>query len=85
VAKKAVKKVKAVKAMKLKKLAKAGPKSKKNMKGRPRGGASYLCSRCGSPSHVIITRRTEDNSVSRNRECLKCSNLFTTVEQEVAA
>lgn len=44
-------------------------KSKKNMKGRPRGGASVPCPQCQADSRVVITRRGENGIVVRKREC----------------
>lgn len=56
-------------------------KPKKNMKGRPRGGASVPCPSCGKDSHVIITRRSGDE-VSRRRICVgRGKHLFDTLEQ----
>ena len=57
------------------------PKAKKNMKGRPRGGATMPCPVCGANSHVIITRRTDDDVVIRKRRCLGDEgHPFDTVE-----
>lgn len=58
-------------------------KKRKNMKGRPRGGASVPCPKCGKDSHVIITRRT-DGEVTRTRECHgRHAHSFRTIEQAV--
>lgn len=56
----------------------------KKTKKRTRGGASFLCPMCQSPSQVIITRRDEDSKVRRVRRCVMkaCSNRFQTVESE---
>jgi hypothetical protein len=52
----------------------------KKMKGRPRGGASVPCPRCGKDSQVIITRRDGDE-VNRRRVCKgRAEHLFDTVE-----
>jgi hypothetical protein len=54
---------------------------KKNMKGRPRGGASVPCPRCGKDSRVLLTRR-DDREVLRRRMCLgNAEHLFDTTEQ----
>lgn len=55
-------------------------KKKKNMKGRPRGGASVTCPECGGDSHVIITRRV-GTGVVRTRACIPCEFQFTTLER----
>lgn len=58
-------------------------KKRKNMKGRPRGGASVMCPRCGANSEVIITRRDGDQ-VSRRRECKgEARHLFDTQETPI--
>lgn len=55
-------------------------KLKKNMKGRPRGGASVPCPTCASDSHVELTRRDGD-TVMRTRKCLgRGKHLFRTAE-----
>lgn len=48
---------------------------------RSRGGASYLCTSCEKPTHVVITRRDEDGSVRRVRECSSCKHKFQTAER----
>lgn len=58
-------------------------KPKKNMKGRPRGGASVPCPTCGKDSHVVITRR-DDGSVLRKRVCSR-NHTFATREEHVLA
>ncbi len=56
-------------------------KKKKNMKGRPRGGATVPCPRCGANSSVIITRRDGTNVV-RQRVCKgRTEHLFNTTER----
>lgn len=52
-------------------------RSKKTKK--PRGGASYPCPRCGSPTQVRTTRLREEGVV-RNRECGSCGEIFDTRE-----
>jgi hypothetical protein len=59
---------------------KSPEKKKKNMKGRPRGGASMPCPECGGDSHVIITNRVL-GTVMRARACLQHDHRFKTVEQ----
>jgi len=55
-------------------------KKKKNMKGRPRGGASVPCPRCGKDSRVVITRR-DGPDVLRRRQCKGAhEHLFDTTE-----
>lgn len=58
----------------------------KKKKPRARGGASILCPKCNSPSHVIITKRLEHGLVRRERECLARHGhrFFTceTIEEE---
>jgi hypothetical protein len=55
-------------------------KPKKNMKGRPRGGASVPCPACGKNSRVVITRRVYD-TVERRRMCIaKRPHEFLTTE-----
>ncbi len=55
----------------------------KNMKGRPRGGASVPCPRCGADSQVLLTRR-DGNEVSRRRQCKgPAHHLFDTDEKPV--
>jgi hypothetical protein len=44
---------------------------KKKKTTKQRGGASVLCPRCKSPSHVLTTRRVADHRVARWRQCLK--------------
>lgn len=48
---------------------------------RPRGGASILCPRCASPSHVTETRRMGRSTVGRLRRCLgRVPHVFFTEE-----
>lgn len=60
-------------------------KKTKKTKKRSRGGASYPCPqrRCGSPTHVVITRRDEDKNVLRVRECTACGHKFQTLEEKL--
>lgn len=53
----------------------------KRKNGKKRGGASYRCPACHGVSHVIITRREPVGTVTRIRECLKCSTRFETTER----
>jgi hypothetical protein len=68
-------------------------KPKKNMKGRPRGGATVPCPHrtrkrdggytdpCGADSEVVITRR-DGAGVRRRRQCLGDGrHLFDTREE----
>jgi len=57
-------------------------KTKKKMKGRPRGGASCPCPECSGHSEVIVTKRV-DLKVLRERKCLsrECGARFRTVEK----
>jgi hypothetical protein len=53
--------------------------------GKPRGGASHACPRCGERTEVIDTRRHEDGvGVRRVRQCasVQCRHKFATDEQE---
>lgn len=55
-------------------------KPKKNMLGRPRGGATVPCPTCQSDSEVIITRR-DGPDVIRRRQCKGAGeHLFDTTE-----
>jgi len=54
---------------------------RKKTNGKKRGGASYRCPACHGVSHVIITRREPQGSVTRIRECLKCHTRFETMEE----
>lgn len=56
---------------------------KRAKRGRPRGGASYLCE-CGSPTRVLRTTRVEGGKVRRERKCLgrRCGARITTMEDE---
>jgi len=58
-------------------------KKKKNMKGRPRGGASVPCPDCGANSRVIITKRDRESMVVRKRECLGRSHHHFTTKEDV--
>jgi len=61
-------------------MTRAPKKRKKNMRGRPRGGASVLCPQCGKDSRVIITRR-DGRDVVRRRVCKgRAEHLFETTE-----
>lgn len=51
----------------------------KKKRKRVRGGASHPCPKCGSVTHVLVTRR-DDNTVSRHRECTKCRYTYHTQE-----
>lgn len=54
----------------------------KRKKTRPRGGATVLCSECGSPSHVLTTRRDPSGAVVRHRQCVRYKrHRFFTSEQ----
>lgn len=58
---------------------------KKRMSGRPRGGASLACPRCGVPSRVTLTRRDPESGLIRRwRYCPACRHEFTS-EELVAA
>jgi hypothetical protein len=59
-------------------------KPKKRMAGRPRGGATLQCPKCGNVSGVTLTRRVE-GLVYRQRVCKKCKHEFNSVEQVKAA
>ena len=56
-------------------------KKPKNMKGRPRGGASATCPVCGANSSVTLTRR-EGPKVLRWRECVN-GHGFQTAEKVI--
>lgn len=61
-----------------------------DVRGKPRGGASYACPSCGGRTEVVDTRRSEDGaSVRRVRQCVtrlrrRCRRKFTTDETEAA-
>lgn len=55
----------------------AKKKMTKNMKGRPRGGASVPCPQCRADSRVLVTRRI-DGEVTRNRTCTRGHAFLTT-------
>jgi hypothetical protein len=56
-------------------------KQTKRMKGRPRGGATVPCPRCGRDSRVVITRR-DGPDVVRRRICKgPAEHLFDTTER----
>lgn len=55
-------------------------KKRKKQQKRRRGGASFECPECGSPSHVLTTRRT-DGKIVRRRQCNRAaSHRFETRE-----
>lgn len=41
------------------------------------------CPNCNRETSVVDTRRSEDNSMRRRRECKQCRYRFTTTEQLV--
>jgi hypothetical protein len=44
-----------------------------------------ICWKCGHETRVLATRGTVSVKISRKRQCLLCSNRFTTVEVPVRA
>jgi len=62
----------------------ARAKIKKDMKNRPRGGASILCPHCRGRSYVKYTfRRTNDNMILRQHECDRCHEQFMTRQRTI--
>lgn len=50
-------------------------------KKRPRGGASVPCPKCGGPSRVVDTRRSDKiGSVQRKRLCIPKGHSFESEE-----
>ena len=39
-----------------------------------------ICPKCKSKSKVYNSRPTDDGTIRRNRECLKCSHRYATIE-----
>jgi transcriptional repressor NrdR len=39
-----------------------------------------ICPKCQSKSKVYNSRPTDDGTIRRNRECLKCSHRYATIE-----
>ena len=39
-----------------------------------------ICPKCQSKSRVYNSRPTDDGTIRRNRECLKCSHRYATIE-----
>lgn len=55
----------------------------RDVKGKPRGGASHACPRCGARTRVVDTRRQEGGEgVRRTRRCVRmsCQATFNTEE-----
>ena len=59
------------------------PREQPNTKKRKRGGASILCLQCNRPTHVLETRRNDDDTVRRVRTCLSCHVVFDTNEKHL--
>jgi predicted RNA-binding Zn-ribbon protein involved in translation (DUF1610 family) len=51
---------------------------------RPRGGATYLCPKCGSPTRVERTRRV-GRVIVRTRSCPQCAAHAITHEAPAPA
>jgi hypothetical protein len=51
---------------------------------RERGGASFICPKCGEISRVTRTTR-HNKTVVRERRCLECDHLFATKEVKMVA
>jgi transcriptional regulator NrdR family protein len=41
---------------------------------------TVICPKCKSKSKVYNSRPTDDGTIRRNRECLKCSHRYATIE-----
>ena len=39
-----------------------------------------ICPKCKSKSRVYNSRPTDDGTIRRNRECLKCKHRYATIE-----
>ena len=39
-----------------------------------------ICPKCKSKSKVYNSRPTDDGTIRRNRECLKCNHRYATIE-----
>jgi transcription elongation factor Elf1 len=50
-------------------------------KERERGGATFECPECGGLSKVKRTKKEDNGTIVRERECLKCGFVFETVEK----